>query len=221
MKRKTWFGHVFLLPPLFFGLVQVYIDIILPLLEREREEFYVRRYIRSLPVYSMYTYIYIYKLWWIYIQFLKVFCGERSSAGWLATFSIKKRERIDASLYNRQSPALYTPCRRSLYSSLGASSLSFPCVCTYETTPLAQWAHRPMKSRHNLLHTWLRLHKRSLALKTWLSPWWTRIKRFFFSSSLFSRRSFSIIIISHSDIIEFHVVSYLLQSPTRGNFPCI
>ena len=189
MKRKTWFGHVFLLPPLFFGLVQVYIDIILPLLERERER--ERRVLRSkvykvfAGIYSMYTYIYIYKLWWIYIQFLKVFCGERSSAGWLATFSIKKRERMDASLYNRQSPALYTPCRRSLYSSLGASSLSFPCVCTYETTPLAQWAHRPMKSRHNLLHTWLRLHKRSLALKTWLSPWWTRIKRFF-SLLLFS-----------------------------------
>ena len=139
VKRKTWFGHVFLLPPLFFGLVQVYIDIILPLLERERER--ERRVLRSkvykvfAGIYSMYTYIYIYKLWWIYIQFLKVFCGERSSAGWLATFSIKKRERMDASLYNRQSPVLYTPCRRSLYSSLGASSLSFPCVCVRMKQP--------------------------------------------------------------------------------------
>lgn len=64
----------------------------------------------------------------------------------------------------------------------------FLCVCV-RNKPSSQWAHRPMKSRHNLLHTWLRLHKRSLALKTWLSPWWTRIKgvffiQFFFPSSL-------------------------------------
>lgn len=56
-----------------------------------------------------------------------------------------------------------------------------------------------MKSRHNLLHTWLRLHKRSLALKTWLSPWWTRIKGFFlfffhFILFIFSSSSSSILL---------------------------
>jgi len=98
--------------------------------------------------------------------------------------------------------------------------------------PSAQWAHRPMKSRHNLLHTWLRPHKRSLALKTRLSPWWTRIKGFFFSSfsflivyyfslffflfflpsilytsSVFSLSSYSIL------IMEFRVEQ--LRQPTR------